>query len=89
MLIRQLINQIGGMGACFGMPFGIFWLARRLDGTLLKPFRSREHCLGFPNVTGRDILRVDLANELVDFMYELCIHCWKHGHTVLHREFPQ
>ena len=59
------------------MPCGTFTSARRYDGKRPKPLRSREHILGFPILCGRDKLRVDLANELVDLMYDLCLLCWK------------
>ena len=70
------------------MPCGTFTLARRYDGKGPKPLRSREHILGFPTLSGRDQLRVDLANELVDLMYDLCLLCWKTG-TSFYIENPR
>ena len=67
------------MGVWFGLPCGTFTSARRYEGKGPKPFRSREHILGFLNLTGRDKVLVDLATDLVDLMYELCLQCWKTG----------
>ena len=47
----------------------------RRQGT--QTFPQSRHILGFPNFTGRDKLRVDLAKKLVDFMYDLCLRCLK------------
>ena len=77
--IKRLIEKINCIGVWFGMPCGTFTSARRYDGKGPKPIRSREHVLGLPTLCGRDKLRVDLANKLVDLMYDLCLLCWKTG----------
>ena len=77
--IKLLIEKINCIGVWFGMPCGTFTSARRYDGKGPKPIRSREHVLGLPTLCGRDKLRVDLANKLVDLMYDLCLLCWKTG----------
>ena len=71
--------------ACHAAPF-------RRPGAMTekgaKHFRSRERFLGFPNFTGRDKLRVDLANALTDFMYDLFLQCRKTG-TPVYIESPR
>ena len=59
------------MGIWFGMPCGTISSARRHIEKGPRPLRSLQHVHGFPNLAGRDKLRVDLANEIIDFMYEL------------------
>ena len=56
-----------------------FTSACKHDGEGPKPLRSREQILGFPNLTRRYKMRVDLANELVNLMCELSLQCWKTG----------
>ena len=65
------------MRVWFGMPCSIFTSARKHDGKGPKLLRSRQHSLGFPNLIGRDKMRVDLANDLVNLTYELCLQCCK------------
>ena len=86
--IRQIIEKIHCIGVWFGMPCGTFTSARRYDGKGPKPLRSRERILGVPTLSGRDKLRVDLANELVDLMYDLCLLCRKTG-TSFYIENPR
>ena len=73
--IQNLIEKINCIGVWFGMPCGTFTSARRYDGNGPKPIRSRGHVLGLPTLSGRDKLFLDLANKLVDLMYDLCLLC--------------
>ena len=86
--IQQLIEKISCIGVWFGMPCGTFTSARRYDGKDPKLLRSREHVLGFPNFTGRVKLLLDLANDVVNLMYDLCLLGWKTG-TNLYIENPR
>ena len=71
--IKKIIEKINCIGVWFGMPCGTFTSARRYDVNGPKPFRSRGHILGLHTLSGRDKLRVDLANKLVDLMCDLCL----------------
>ena len=86
--ITQIIEKISCIGVWFGMPCGTFTSARRYDGKGIKLLRNRKHILGFPNLTGRDKFPVDLANELVNLMYDLCLLCLKTG-TSFYIENPR
>ena len=73
--IKRFIEKVNCIGVWFGMPCGTFTSARRHDGNGPIPFRSRAHIHGLPTLSGRDKLRLDLANKLVDLMYDLCLLC--------------
>ena len=69
------------------MPCGTFTSARRHDGNGPTPLRSRAHVHGLPTLSRRDKLRVDIANDLIIFMYELWSQ-WKTG-TPFYIENPR
>ena len=76
---KHRIAQLQQIITWFGFPCNTFSRARRLDGGP-PPLRSDHFPIGLPDLTGKDLARVQEANQLADIMCDLILLILKRIH---------